>query len=202
MTLNNVGESELRSLGRLHALIVRGTAGAIVWGCAATEFTFRYAAAKMQPAGPWSADKVPLLSLDHGVALEEIPGAMGRVFTVFEAQQGGSTRQELVAGAVLPERVEQMRWADESPKFAGYASEGWALHHHLTKTVDAWHMCSQAADITCLPGIDAYRHDFEQLCGSALAALEAWWMAASGAQFKQVEIQVLADERKRWRDLK
>lgn len=202
MTLNNIGEPELPALGRLHALIIRGTAGAIVWGCAATEFTFRYTAAKMQPAGPWSADNAPLLSLDHSVALEGIPEAMGKVFTVFEAQQEISARQELVAGATLPPRVEQMRWADDSPKFAGYASEGWALHQQLIKTVGAWRMCSQSSDITCLPGIDAYRHDFEQLCGSVLKAVEAGWLAASGAQFKQVEIQVRADERKRWRDVK
>lgn len=199
MTLNNAGGSALSDLGRLHALIHRGTAGAIVWFSAAIEFTFRYSAAKMQPAGPWSADNAPLLSLDHSLALEGIPAAMGNAITAFEAQQEVSVRQELAAGAALPDRVEQMRWADDSPRFVGYASEGHALHHHLTKTVGAWRVSSQADGVAGLPGIDTYRSDFEQLAESALTALAAGWMAASGAQFKQVEIQVRADTRKTWR---
>lgn len=62
MTLNDIGEPKLPALGRLHALIVRGTAGAIVWGCAATEFTFRYTGPVKERDGVMSNDYLEALS--------------------------------------------------------------------------------------------------------------------------------------------
>lgn len=62
MTLNNIGEHELPALGRLHALIVRGTAGAIVWGCATAEFIFRYTGPMKESDGVMSNDYLEALS--------------------------------------------------------------------------------------------------------------------------------------------